>query len=783
MNCTRLSSVLAVGMGLCASGVLHGCGGSAGSEEGSEGEAVETRSRALYTDTGVTLWNDNNLGAGAAIPVCFAVRPILTPEGEVRCPNQASGTDCDGNTSLNGHAFSSSELRRLIRNYNEDSWMRYGNVEFFDWGDCPIDPGSDRHIESDLTGWIMVQFLQSDYADFLGKSSDHAAHITYNWDAILNAPNHDKGNVVHEFGHVLGFEHEWLRPDWTNWKCTSGAVASGIFGECLEAAGPKDQDGPVRIAACDNRSEAQSWRQGWDGTRLDGTLQAYGRCLDVAGNGTASGTPVQLFSCNGGANQQWVLASDGTIVNPQSGKCLDVPAGEVGSQLQLFDCHGASNQQFTVPGNPIRSGINGDKCLDVSNADPANGTPIQIFDCHGGYNQSFTQGFDGTRLDGTLRVLGKCLDVIGNDTANGARVQLFDCHGGGNQQWLPQADGSILNPQSGRCLDSTGGSADNGTPLQLFDCNGSAAQRWNVANNIPGTGFGTPPDVGSIMQYCAAGGFVDDDLGPWDILGLQQAYGRKYHGSLVGYRGQCADIQEASTTPGAPVIAYPCRGQWNDTWLRSSSVTSEPFRTPENALCLNLGGSNQLTSASCDNSQNQRFTTVGVEWRAMGNQCVEAVGSGLQLQPCNGSGAQKWDFFHPVGGLRNDQIRRNGTNQCVAASTSRGSLGEALVLTTCSSASTRQRFSTPGAGLLTLSNNTGLCANVAGGTTAAGSAIILWDGCSSNPPMNSQFSLSGKLKVRSRCMASQGEGEVFSAVAADTCDDGNTTTQIWDYYF
>jgi hypothetical protein len=261
---------------------------------------------------------------------------------------------------------------------------------------------------------------------------------------------------------------------------------------------------------------------------------------------------------------------------------------------------------------------------------------------------------------------------------------------------------------------------------------------------VNGNTLGTQPDPGSIMQYCVAAG-TTGLLTPWDIIGMQKVYGRKYRGSLVGYRGQCANIQGGLTQSGTPIIACPCRGQWNDTWFRMSGSTFEQLQTPANSRCLNVSGGtapNPLISWDCQNVENERFTTIGVEWRGMGNMCVQAVGTALQLQACNGSSAQKWDFFHPVGGLRNDQIRKNGTNTCVSSVTTSGALGEALTLVTCSSSSTKQRFTMPGSGLVELSNNTGLCANVSGGNPVAGSAIILWDGCwTTNTPVNNQFRL------------------------------------------
>jgi hypothetical protein len=61
-----------------------------------------------------------------------------------------------------------------------------------------------------------------------------------------------------------------------------------------------------------------------DGT-LDGTLRILDKCLDIVGNGTANGTQVQIYDCNGGANQVRALQLDGSIKNPQSGRCCRSP--------------------------------------------------------------------------------------------------------------------------------------------------------------------------------------------------------------------------------------------------------------------------------------------------------------------------------------------------------------------------------------------------------------------------------------------------------------------------
>jgi hypothetical protein len=56
---------------------------------------------------------------------------------------------------------------------------------------------------------------------------------------------------------------------------------------------------------------------------------------------------VRLWSCNGLGAQQWRVAPNGTLVNPQSGRCLDVNgwATANGSPLEIWDCGTSQSNQ------------------------------------------------------------------------------------------------------------------------------------------------------------------------------------------------------------------------------------------------------------------------------------------------------------------------------------------------------------------------------------------------------------------------------------------------------
>ena len=81
--------------------------------------------------------------------------------------------------------------------------------------------------------------------------------------------------------------------------------------------------------------------------RRRGHHRLAGKCVDVQAAGTANGTPVQLYDCNGTAAQQWTVGGDGTI--RALGKCLDVDsAAPRTAPGATGDCNGSAAQQWVV---------------------------------------------------------------------------------------------------------------------------------------------------------------------------------------------------------------------------------------------------------------------------------------------------------------------------------------------------------------------------------------------------------------------------------------------------
>ncbi|WP_329103472.1 glycosyl hydrolase family 18 protein [Micromonospora sp. NBC_01699] len=112
-----------------------------------------------------------------------------------------------------------------------------------------------------------------------------------------------------------------------------------------------------------------------------------GKCVDIAAAGTANGTPIQLYACNGSTAQRWTVSTDSTIRG--LGKCLDVTSASTtnGAKIQLWDCNGSGAQVWQGQSNGTVRNPASNKCLDVTDKSSADGTRLQIWDCYNTSNQ------------------------------------------------------------------------------------------------------------------------------------------------------------------------------------------------------------------------------------------------------------------------------------------------------------------------------------------------------------------------------------------------------------
>ena len=299
-----------------------------------------------------------------------------------------------------------------------------------------------------------------------------------------------------------------------------------------------------------------------------------------------------------------------------------------------------------------------------------------------------------------------------------------------------------------------------------------------------GTAY-TDYDQDSITNstYCNS----NDELSPWDVIGLQTVYGRKHTGSIVGQGGQCLNIKGGSTSKGANLIAWPCVGVDNDTWsFKTTGLVQAKLGSTKRCANIKGGvvdpnGSTNLISWSCSTShENSKFALSGVEWRAMGNMCVTATstssGAELEVQECKSSlkSRQSWDFF-----ANSTRIRLNGKNLCVHVPDASAPLGTKLKLSKCSSTTGKQVFSYDDGEILYSSNR---CINVKGGDPKPGSKLVLWDGCGYGHP-NEYFYASGLIHGLGQCVDELGgQATKGNNVGVYPCV-ASAPNHRWDYHF
>ncbi|WP_246094957.1 ricin-type beta-trefoil lectin domain protein [Streptomyces roseicoloratus] len=138
----------------------------------------------------------------------------------------------------------------------------------------------------------------------------------------------------------------------------------------------------------------------------------------------------------------------GALVNPESGKCLDVPRGNTtdGTALLLWSCNGGKNQEWKASGGTLTSL---GKCATV------NGTALVLSTC---VEKNAAQQFVSRPDDKSLynQASDKCVVITGTDYPDGASIQLASCDQSNAQKWTPGDTTTYLYDAAGsRLIENT----------------------------------------------------------------------------------------------------------------------------------------------------------------------------------------------------------------------------------------------------------------------------------------------------------------------------------------
>ncbi|MEU3563009.1 ricin-type beta-trefoil lectin domain protein [Kitasatospora sp. NPDC006786] len=124
------------------------------------------------------------------------------------------------------------------------------------------------------------------------------------------------------------------------------AIRHAASNNCLDVPYNDTSQG-LEITTCNNTAA-----QNLTVDSTNGTISLRGMCLDITGNNTANGAGIGLSPCTPGASSQvWLPRADGSLYNPATDHCLDLPNNDTtpGSRLAAFTCNGTPAQTWSFP--------------------------------------------------------------------------------------------------------------------------------------------------------------------------------------------------------------------------------------------------------------------------------------------------------------------------------------------------------------------------------------------------------------------------------------------------
>ncbi|MFB6782345.1 alkaline phosphatase family protein [Streptomyces sp. NPDC056352] len=125
------------------------------------------------------------------------------------------------------------------------------------------------------------------------------------------------------------------------WDTSKTARLQGMAGRCLENHQTDPADGgTLGLWHCEEAANQQWVRH------ADGTIRHSDKCLAATADGKT-----ELADCDGTPVQTWQPGTDGSLLNPATGRCLTVPGPDIanGTAAELQDCDGKLHQKWIVP--------------------------------------------------------------------------------------------------------------------------------------------------------------------------------------------------------------------------------------------------------------------------------------------------------------------------------------------------------------------------------------------------------------------------------------------------
>ncbi|WP_437552033.1 M12 family metallopeptidase [Sorangium sp. So ce367] len=496
------------------SAAMAGCGTS---EPGDEAAANEE----LIASTHDALQLVGTPWPGGWMPVCYRIDdPVSSAERQRRFEYFARARDAVDN-----------------------SWQRAADIKLEDWGPCG----------SNTNGYLIVHLTAGggSHSGFGYPGPSGAQHMT-----LDTTDGRVEVVAMHEFGHALGFSHEFDRDDWTGqcMKCTSNAqCASGDGKVCLpsgycgvahpgasDATPVADTDSIMAATYCSNLADTNRTLSPWDvigaqnvyGRKHGGSIVGLGgRCLNIDGGTTEWGKDIVAWQCMDAPNDTW---------------------------SKLPHSSGGHHLRATIGGEMLAMNVGGGV------VSPTSGTPLISWGLiDGAPNELFS--FEGMRL----RAMGN-MCVVATGTTAGSMLEVRGCGEvpSARERWTATAASRLQLTGTDLCVDVPPGTPPLGTRPTLKPCINTASYQSLsfLAGEIKAT-FA----VDRCLNVSGGMPVPGSPIVLWDGCGRGLYNEYFYLNGPIKSLGQCVDIFGGASYPGAQVGVYACRPdaanqEWDFHW-------------------------------------------------------------------------------------------------------------------------------------------------------------------------------------------------------------------------
>ena len=484
----------------------------------------ERRADALARPSTARLW------PGGTVPVCFDQSLVYRPNFD--------------------------KFARVTRTNVENTWGRVANLRFTGWGTCPtVWPA----------GTVVLYFEPGAFNAMIGYSPYSATTLKLDfntsWDGH-DQPRRWADIVVHEFGHLIGFEHEMDRADNPYFTTGVGCTPDGGGPKSTVNFTPYDANSIMAYDVSGPRVGCGIGWVGWAPTMLKGLPP-----------GEDWFQPISAWDV-AGAQAAYGVKPAGTLVG-LGGKCVNIYGGSHnwGSSLIAYDCYDVENERFTRSQNGTDLTLvaqlwdfapYANLALDVPNAYLNGGlTPLWDYPINNSPAQQFT--FTGTQW----KAYGD-MCVVADGAVSDAQLRVVTCSSTASlQRWDFEPNGRIRLSGTSLCTNVPWGSAFSGNYMKLYPCGYFSPYENELF---------TMTDRGEITYKGMCMNVWGGHMGEYSPLALYACsptavpYANEVFyasGPIRGLGGQCLENQAFPDGVGRnyqPIGVAPCNGNYSQNW-------------------------------------------------------------------------------------------------------------------------------------------------------------------------------------------------------------------------